>query len=104
MSVGYNKLPINGGLPQEVAHTVNLLVDGKSNNYGTFTLTASATTTAVSDLRAGVDSAILFTPLTANAASALATTYISTRAKQSFTLTHANNAQNDKTFSYIIIG
>ena len=103
MSVGFDKLPSNGGSAIQVANVVNQLVDGKSNNFGTFTLTASATSTAVSDLRAGSNSIILFTPMTANAATAVATTYISARAKQSFTITHSNNSQNDRTFTYIVI-
>lgn len=103
MSVGFEKLPFNGGSLVQIANVVNLLVDGKSNNFGSFTLTASATSTAVSDLRAGSNSIILFTPMTANAATAVATTYISARAKQSFTITHANNGETDRTFTYIVI-
>lgn len=103
MSVGYDKLPINGALPQQVSNAINLLIDGKMNAYGAFTLAASTTTTVVTDLRSGPDSIILFTPMTANAAGAVSTTFISTRAKQSFTLTHANNSQSDRTYTYIVI-
>jgi hypothetical protein len=39
-------------------------------------------------------------PMTANAAAALATTYI-VPAKGQFVITHANNAQADKTFRYV---
>tara|TARA_B100000700_G_scaffold255457_1_gene288232 strand:- start:1146 stop:1460 length:315 start_codon:yes stop_codon:yes gene_type:complete len=103
MSIGYNKVPISSATPEELATAVNLLIDGKMNAYGSFTLATSTTTTTVSDLRSGPDSIILFTPMTSNAASALTTTYISARAKQSFTITHANNSQSDRTFSYIVI-
>ena len=103
MSIGYEKLPINGGLPQQISNAVNLLIDGKMNAYGSFTLATSTTTTTVSDLRAGPDSVILFTPMTANASGAVSTTFISARSKQSFTITHSNNSQNDRTFTYVVI-
>jgi hypothetical protein len=47
---------------------------------------------------------ILLSPTTANAAAALATTYVSAVTQGSFTLTHANNAQTDKTFGYVALG
>lgn len=103
MTVGFEKLPINGGTDQQVASVVNLIVDGKINAFGSFTLIANQTTTVVTDLRAGSNSIINFTPTTSNAAAALTTTFISERAKQSFTITHSNNSQTDKTYNYIII-
>ena len=100
------KLPYSGGTPRETSQVVNNLLDGKSNNTGTFTCTASAATTAVTDFRAGKSSIILLMPQTANAAAEVGngTIYVSTRAKQSFTVTHANNAQTDRTFEYVVIG
>lgn len=68
MTIGYNRLNPAVATPREVASAVNLLIDGKSNNRGTFTLAANATTTTVTDLRAGSESVILFTPMTATAA------------------------------------
>ena len=102
----YRKLPPQGGTPREIASVVNLLVDGKNNATGTFTLTASATTTQVTDLRAGTDSVILYVPTTANASAekGAGSIFISARADSSFTITHANNSQNDRTFIYAIIG
>jgi hypothetical protein len=69
---------------------------------GTVTLTANAASTVLTDDRIGYDSAILLQPTTANAAAALATTYISEtgRVNGAVTITHANNAQSDKTFRY----
>jgi hypothetical protein len=45
-------------------------------------------------------------PTTANAAAELGngTLHVSARAKGSFTLTHANNAQPDRSFDYAMIG
>ena len=100
------KLPYAGGTPRETSQVVNNLLDGKSNNTGTFTCTASAATTAVTDFRAGKSSIILLMPQTANAAAEVGngTIHVSTRAKQSFTDTHANNSQTDRTFGYVVVG
>ena len=102
----YVKLPAAGANPRQTAQAVNLLIDGKFNAIGSVTLTASAASTAVTDYRAGPDSVIVFTPKTDNAAAEQGggTMYLSARAKQGFTLTHANNSQTDRTFLYIVIG
>jgi len=102
----YVKLPASGADPRQTAQVVNLLVDGKFNAVGSVTLTASAASTDVTDFRVGQDSVILFTPTTANAAAEQGngTMFLSARAKQSFTITHANNSQSDRTFLYIVIG
>ena len=102
----YVKLPASGADPRQTAQVVNLLVDGKFNASGTVTLTASAASTTVTDFRVGQDSAILFTPTTANAAAEQGngTMFLSSRVKQGFRITHANNSQADRTFLYIVIG
>jgi hypothetical protein len=81
---------------------IRQLAEGSSNALSQVTLTPSATSTVVSDLLATVDSHVDLCPLTANAAAALATTYVSARTKGSFTLTHANAATANRTFSYRI--
>lgn len=102
----YRRLPYVADDGREIALVVNNILDGKLNSTGSVTLTASAASTAVTDERAGYDSVILFMPTTANAASEQAAggMYVSSRGKQTFTITHANNAQSDRTFEYIIIG
>lgn len=101
----FQTLPVDGTNDQrQVATVVRNLVDGKINSTGTVTLTASASSTDVSDQRVGGDSVVLLMPTTSNAAAALATTFVSARAKQSFTVSHASNAQTDRTFSYVILG
>jgi hypothetical protein len=77
---------------------------GHLQNTGFVTLTANATSTTVVDARAGVNSFIGFMPRTANAASAGPTLYVATQGKQTFTITHANSASVDKTFTYTILG
>jgi hypothetical protein len=82
------------------------LVDGKNNAKGQITLTASAASTDVTDFRVGEDSVINLTPITANAATEIGggTMYVSSRGSQTFTITHANNAQTDRTFIYTVTG
>lgn len=74
---------------------------------GTVTLTASATTTLLTDPRIGPTSQIVFTPTTANAATAAASLYVgegSNLKEGSRTLTHASNAAVDQTFRYSVLG
>jgi hypothetical protein len=85
-----------------LAQAVRELAEGASNSLSTVTLTAGATSTLVPDRLATSTSHIDLCPLTANAAAAIPTTYVSARAQGSFTLTHANAATVDRTFSYRI--
>lgn len=71
---------------------------------GLVTLAAGGTTTTVIDARSGVNSVINLCPITANAASAGPSIWVSTFNKGSFVLTHANSAAADKTFRYTIFG
>lgn len=86
-----------------LALAINELAAGRSNATGTVTLAASTTTTVVTNANCAATSCVKLTPSTANAAAALATSYV-TAATGSFTITHANNAQTDRTFSYAIQG
>lgn len=95
---------------RKVIDAVNNLIDGKVESNSEITLTANQASTVVTDYRVGKDSVILFMPLTANAATELygATMYVASanidpRSNQ-FTITHANNAQPDRTFRYVILG
>ena len=106
MSAGFPGLPVTGGDARQVAAVVNRLAQGKLNCGGSVTLAAGAAGTAVSDPRATAVSIVLLMPTTANAAAELGngTLYVSARAKGSFTLAHANNAQVDRAFGYALIG
>jgi len=77
-------------------------VEGKTNNTGTVTLTANATTTVVADLRVGADSVLVFMPITSNAS--LENMYVRSQGKQTFTITHNSDAFTDKTFKFIVVG
>jgi ethanolamine utilization microcompartment shell protein EutS len=85
-----------------ITQAVREMAEGASNSLGQVTLTPSSATTVVSDPLATSSSHVSLCPLTANAAAALATTYISSRGQGAFTLTHASTATVDRTFSYRI--
>ena len=98
------KLPPSETEPRKIASSIKRIVEGRTDNYGSVTLTANDTTTTVTNQWASENSTIVLSPRTANAAAAVATTYVSSKLNGSFVLTHANNAQTDKTFDYAMIG
>ncbi len=89
-----------------ISRVTNNIMRGKTNNRGEVTLTAASATTVVPDVNVGGDSFIIFMPTTANAAIELgnSTMYVSSTGKQTFTITHDNNAQVDRTFRYVVFG
>lgn len=91
---------------KKIILSIQQLAAGRSNAVGSVTLAAGAESTTVSDNNCATGSTVLFTPTTANAAAEIGngTMYLSAVANKSFTLTHANNAQVDRTFLYAIIG
>lgn len=99
-------LRAQGEEPRQVATAVNQALLGKLMNTGSVSLTASATTTAVSDRLCGPDSVIVFMPTTANAAGEIGggLMYVSARVEGQFTITHANAGSTDRTFAYCIFG
>ena len=92
---------------RKLAEAINLLGQGKVLSTGEVTLTANQATTTLSDERIGTSSYIgMAQALTANAAAEQGngTMFIGTQTKGSATITHANNAQTDRTFRYVILG
>jgi hypothetical protein len=73
------------------------------NRGGSVTLTASSTTTTVSDGRAAKGRRVLLTPTSATAATAATSVYVSAVAAGTFTLTHNSDAATDRTFTYQIV-
>lgn len=69
---------------------------------GTFTLTAGATSTTVTATGCTATSLVFWAPQTAHAANDMATTSAAAGTNQ-FVLTHANNAQADRTFAYLVL-
>lgn len=95
---------------RRLARVVNQAMQGKTNNTGSCTLAANSATTVVTEApnRIGEETVILFMPTSANAATEFGagTMRVSARSvtNSTFTITHVNNAQNDRTFNYILVG
>ncbi len=108
MSNQYLKVPLSmpdhGQHLRLVSGALNNTIDGKVNSTGSITLTASATTSTLTDARIGANSIIFFMPTTANALTANANLYVSARADGSATLTHASSGNTDQTFGYAVFG
>lgn len=96
--------------PQEtgifrIVQAIRQIIQGRSDAVlHSVTLTPSATTTVVAAINCSKDSEVFLSPRTANAAAALATTYVSSVGQGTFTLTHASNVQADKTYGIVCIG
>lgn len=96
--------PLTNPLPQELSQGIQDLSLGRTNASGTFTCTANAASTVVTDARVQVGDYIIAFPRTANAASAIASLFIAAATVVGqFTVTHANNANADKTHAYLIV-
>ncbi|MGJ4954626.1 hypothetical protein ACQR1H_03205 [Bradyrhizobium sp. HKCCYLRH2015] len=86
------------------ALAIQAALNGRSNASGSVTLASGANSTSVTAQTCAPQSAVLLFPRTANAAAALASTFVSVVGKQQFTITHANSAQSDRTFFYVCLG
>lgn len=86
--------------------TLEGVLNGRTRNTGSVTLADSSATTVVNDPLFESQQVPLFTALTANAAAEVGAggMYVSSRGNKTFTITHANNAQTDRDFEYIIVG
>lgn len=86
---------------------IEQIAQGRLNCAGTFTLAAGTTTTTVKAPTVAKGTVISFgMPQTANAAAALATTFILAANVSSgqFIVSHANAGTTDRTFGFIAIG
>jgi hypothetical protein len=90
--------------PAKFALAIQQLYAGRSNASGVVTLAEGETSTVVNAPNCAPGSAVFLSPKTAHAAAALATTFISAVGAQSFTISHANSAQTDRTFFYVCLG
>lgn len=94
---------VDTSLPK-FALALQQLAAGRSNATGRVTLTPNATSTTVSAINCAAGSAVFLFQTSANAAAALATTYVGAVANRSFTLIHASSAQTDRTFFFVCLG
>jgi hypothetical protein len=92
----------DGDLKQVIDQSNRL--ERKTNIKGRVTLAINTTQTVVIELQMGFTSAVALTPMTANAAAELASgaCFISAYGPGTFTITHRNLAQADRTFSYLV--
>ncbi len=90
----------------KIVFTIRQLCEGRSNAVGTFTVAANAASTTVTAKTCGSGSSVLCFPTTVHAAAELSggSMYVGTVNNGSFVVTHANNAQTDRTFMYVAIG
>lgn len=79
---------------------------GHLQNTGFVTLAANANNTVVIDDRCGITTFIEFMPRTASAATEKGSgvMYVSSQGKQTFTITHSNTPETDRTFIYTLLG
>ena len=110
--------PLYAGLKDQwdqlsrVSHVLRLAMRGKINALGerTFTLTANAATSTLTDERLTSDGVVIYDPMTVNAVTALVTaadrpySLSGDRNNGVWTVRHANNAQTDRDFRILMIG
>ena len=99
----YRKLPFQGGDARSVAEIVNNLVEGKSNNTGSFSTTTLTTSATLSDERIGFNSVILFMPIDNNSAAELVSIYFDTFAQGSCVVHYGNHAAV-RSYRYLVVG
>jgi hypothetical protein len=89
-----------------VVNALRELANGRVDSASEVTLTANAATTVVADPRVGPTTKVFLSPTTANAAAeqGAGTMYVSAKGDGTFTITHANNAQTDRGFDYVVLG
>jgi hypothetical protein len=98
-------LPPGAG-PIETA--IKQLAEGRTNAAGTATLTVNAASTTVKQATCGRGNKVFLFATTANAAAEVGNGTIripaATVTEGQFVIQHANNAQNDRTFFYVVFG
>jgi hypothetical protein len=99
-------VPGTGGTLTDAIRSIQQLSQGRSNGVGTVTLAVSATSTTVTDPNCAAGTVPILVPTTANAAAALATTFIPTAtiANGSFVIQHGSAISVDRIFLYAFHG
>lgn len=100
---GYN-VGRNEKDPSKFATAIQQLYAGRTNAGGSITLAAGAASTVVNAPNCSPQAAVFLFPKTADAAAALATTFISSVGNGTFTISHANNSQADRSFFFVCLG
>jgi len=100
----YPKVRLNQPWDILARTVVNNAMSGKLDAVGELTLTAGAATTTLDDPLITRASFVALMPMTANAASALSALYFDPTSSGTVIIHHANNAQADRQFRYLVIG
>lgn len=87
----------------KIVQVVRQLVEGRSNGIVTATLNPNAVATTVKAPNCSPSSGIFPCATTADAANDMATMSFTPGTGQ-FVITHANNARNDRTFTFLVMG
>jgi hypothetical protein len=89
-----------------IINAIRELQQGKDNSTGTITLNINVTSTIVTTPLSNPTNVVFLMPTTAHAAAEVAAggLYISNVTYGQFTITHANNAQADRTFFWTVRG
>lgn len=87
---------------REMAETINLVLSGRSNATGEFTLRPNASTTPVRDNLFQTQQVPVLVPLTASAAAS--PVYISSRGNGEFIVSHIVGPEPDRRFAYVRAG
>jgi hypothetical protein len=99
----YRGLNPSGANEREISEVTNNILNGKTNNTGSFSTAVSTTTTTLSDERIGFNSVILFMPLDSNSAAELGSIYFDTFSQGSCTVHHGSHSVS-RNYRYIIVG
>lgn len=83
--------------------SVNSAMKGKTNNTGEITVTPNASSSVYTDNFCNVNSVILLSPVTSNAAVHHSGLY-AVAGDKTFTVYHSNSSHTDKTYRYVIVG
>lgn len=89
---------------RQMAEAINSQLAGKLNAVNQMTLATGATQTTLIDSRIGANTFIGFQPLSANAAAAMSSIWVSNQINGQATVHHASAATADRTFNLLFIG
>jgi hypothetical protein len=101
---GYRAIPANEGWGFLARGIVNRMMRGKLNVGGEVTLTPGAASTLVLDDQICSSSVIVLAPMSASAANAILSTWLSAPETGRILVNHAIGAETDRTFRYIVMG
>lgn len=102
----FRRLPPQGSDPRGIAEIVNNIMDGKTNNTGSFELDTGSMPLTIDDARCGSDSVILLSPTNERACQIINHVFVSSVDKGSFELglRSGSSGSGTATFGYVVVG